>query len=171
MSHQQIILNWAILNGFVKFIPNLVPKLPYILRPPCKPLTKSVKTGIIHMPTTQAHIEKQSITQLTLSYLQQSQNSPQHADWIVTLAFYKVLHAVDSYLAKQGIHPKGHKLRNQQVQNHLGSIHREYYALYRASRRARYDEYTYRDNPQEVTILVNHALDIEEYIETLLESP
>lgn len=122
------------------------------------------------MPTTQEHIEKQSRTRITLSYLQQSHNSPQHADWIVTLAFYKALHVVDSYLAKQGIHPKGHRLRNQQVQNHLGNIHREYSALYRASRKARYDAYTYRDNPQAVTRLVNHALSIEEYIKTLLES-
>ena len=61
-----------------------------------------------HMPGTQAHQDKQAGTYLALSDLQQSQNSPHHADWIVTLAFYKALHAVDSYLAELGIHPKSH---------------------------------------------------------------
>lgn len=124
------------------------------------------------MPTAEAHIDKQNRTQLALSDLQQSQNNPQHGGWIVTLAFYKALHAVDSYFAKQRIapevHQKGHGRRQQQVQNHLGSIHREYSALYTASIQARYEEYTHE--PQEVTRLVNHALRIEEYINTLLES-
>ena len=43
------------------------------------------------MPTAEAHIDKQNRTQLALSDLQQSQNRPQHGDWIVTLAFYKAL--------------------------------------------------------------------------------
>ena len=125
------------------------------------------------MPKKQEHIQKQNRTQITLSYLQQSQNSLQHADWIVTLAFYKALHAVDSYLAKQGIHPKSHTNkqktgRNEYVQNRLGRIYTRYYALYRASRRARYDAYTYEANPKQVTRLVNHALNIEKYIKTLL---
>ena len=59
------------------------------------------------MPTTQDHIDKQTDTQITMSYLQQSQDTPQHADWIVTTAFYKALHAVDSYLAGLDIHPRG----------------------------------------------------------------
>ena len=124
------------------------------------------------MPTAKAHIDKQNRTQLALSDLQQSQDSPQHGDWIVTLVFYKALHGVDTYFAKQGIdregHDKRHKTRDQQVQNHLGRIHREYSALYTASILARYEEYTHK--PQEVTRLVNHALRIEEYIKTLLES-
>ena len=60
------------------------------------------------MPTTQEHIDKQRKAQLALTDLQHSKNSLQHADWIVTLAFYKALHAVDSYLARKNIHPKGH---------------------------------------------------------------
>ena len=125
------------------------------------------------MPTKQEHIDKQSWIQVTLSDLEQSQNKSQHADWIVTIAFYKALHAVDSYFAKQGIDGKGHnkknhRIRNQQVQNHLGRIYTRYYALYRASRRARYDAYTYQVNPQRVTKLVNHALYIERYINPLL---
>ena len=125
------------------------------------------------MPTKQEHQNKQSWTQFTLSDLQQSQNSSQHADWIVTLAFYKALHAVDSYLATIGIDPTMHTNqqntgRNQHVQNHLGKIYTRYDALYRASRRARYDAYTYQTNSQQVTRLVNHALYIEKYIKTLL---
>ena len=128
------------------------------------------------MPAKQAHQNKQNWTQLALFDLQQSQNSPQHADWIVTLAFYKALHAVDSYFAKLEIHPTAHTNkqktgRNEYVQNHLGRIYPQYRALYRASRKARYDAYTYQANPQVVTSLVNHALSIEKYIKTLLQSP
>ena len=124
------------------------------------------------MPTAEAHIDKQNRTQLALSDLQQSHNNPQHGDWIVTLAFYKVLHAVDSYFAKQGIdsegHDKRHGMRNQQVLNYLEDIHEEYSALYTASILARCEEYTHE--PQEVTRLVNDSVFIEEYIKTLLES-
>lgn len=125
------------------------------------------------MPTKQEHIDKQSWIQFTLSDLEQSQNRSQHADWIVTIAFYKALHAVDSYLARKGIHPTVHTSpqgvgRNQYVKKHLRIIYPQYNALYRASRKARYDAYTYQTNPQEVTKLVNHALSIERYINPLL---
>ena len=126
--------------------------------------------GTAPMPTTQEHQDKQSMTELARSDLEQSPNNPQHADGIVTLAFYKALHAVDSYFAKRGIHPKGHVERNQHVQNHLSIIYLEYDGLYKASRRARYDAYTYRGDPEGVARLVNHSLKIEEYINTLLES-
>ena len=134
-------------------------------------LPEGRRTGIVHMPTTQEHIKKQNSIQITLSYLQQAPNNFQHADWVVTLAFYKALHAVDSYLVKQGLDSVGHSKRNRHVQNHLQDISEEYNALYRASRRARYDAYTYQDNPQAVTTLVNDSVFIEEYINTLLESP
>ena len=129
------------------------------------------------MPTTQEHIDKQTSTQITLSYLQQSQNSPQHADWIVTLAFYKALHAVDSYLARKNIHPKGHKSnrsnigRIEYVKKHLSTLYPQYTTLFTASQNARYEAYTYYLNPQEVTELVNHALDVEKHIKSLLNSP
>ena len=148
MSHQKIIWNWTILNVFIKLVP--------------------MEMGIAYMPTMEVHQDKQSRTQLALSDLQQSQNNPQHGDWIVTLAFYKALHAVDSYLAKQGIDPKEHGRRHQQVRNHLESIHEKYSVLYAASIKARYEAYAHE--PQEVTRLVNHSLNIEEHIKTLLES-
>lgn len=120
------------------------------------------------MPTTQLHLDKQSRTELAFSELQQSQNSPQHADWIVTLAFYRALHAVDSYFAKLEIHPKGHRERTQFVQDYLDSIHESYLALYRASITARYEQNTYLDNPQQVITLVNDSLIIEEHVRALL---
>lgn len=58
--------------------------------------------------------------------------------------------------------------RNQYVKKHLRIIYPQYNALYRASRKARYDAYTYQANPQEVTKLVNQALSIEKYINPLL---
>ena len=128
-----------------------------------------MKTGIIHMPTAQVHIDKQNRTQLALSDLQKSQNNPQHSDWIVTLAFYKALHAVDSYFAKKGIdrrgHDKSHPERGEQVQNYLSSIHGKYSVLYTASIMARYKAYIH--NPQDVTKLVNYSLSIEQHIKTL----
>ena len=101
---------------------------------------------------------------------------PQHADWIVTLAFYKALHAVDSYLATLGIHPKVHTNknksgRNQYVQQHLSSIHQKYSVLFDASKRARYEAYTFQNYPQGVKTLINHSLSIEEHIKKLLQSP
>ncbi len=121
------------------------------------------------MPEIQAHQDKQIGTHLALSDLQQSQNSPHHADWIVTLAFYKALHAVDSYFAKLEIHPRGHLERNRRVQELLEEIFPRYDALYSASRIARYEADTYQDTPEDVMMLVNSSLDIESYINTLLE--
>ena len=125
------------------------------------------------MPTTQEHQNKQRRTELALSDLQQSQNSDQHTDWIVTLAFYKALHAVDSYLATKCIDPRVHTRqdgtgRNEFVRTYLNAIYKKYIALYRASRKARYEAYIHK--PQEVTKLVNHSLDIEKHINTLLAS-
>ena len=122
------------------------------------------------MPTAQVHIDKQNKAQLALSNLQQSQINLQHGDWIVTIAFYKALHAVDSYFEKQGIDSKGHDKRHpqrgEQVKRYLGSIYVKYSALYEASIKARYEAYIH--NSQEVTRLVNHALDIEKYVKARL---
>ena len=122
------------------------------------------------MSETQAHQNKQNRTHLALSDLQQSQNSRHHADWIVTLAFYKALHAVDSYLAKLDIHPKGHRKRIEEVQKRLDSIDPQYSALYDASIQARYEADTYQDKPEDMMMLVNGSRSIEDYINTLLKA-
>ena len=121
------------------------------------------------MPTERVHQDKQSIAQLALSNLQGSQNSSRHADWIVTIAFYKALHVVDSYLAKNfNIHPQGHIDRKKEVQEHLQNIHGQYSALHQASIKARYEDYTYQNKPQEVANLLKKSLHIENHIKTLL---
>ena len=122
------------------------------------------------MPETQAHQNKQSRTHLALSDLQQSRNSPHHADWIVTLAFYKALHAVDSYLVKLQIHPRGHLERNRHVRELLDEIFMQYDALYNASRVARYEAVTYQDDPEDVMMLVSSSRNMKDYINSLLEA-
>lgn len=123
------------------------------------------------MPTERVHRNKQNIADRALSHLQVAQNSSQHADWIVTLAFYKALHAVDSYLAKSNIDPLGHagnRGRNESVRQHLQKIYGQYSALYRASIRARYEDYTYHNKPKEVANLLTMSMQIENYIKTLI---
>ena len=96
-------------------------------------------------------------------------NRSRHADWIVTLAFYRALHAVDSYLAdKCKIHPSNHRDRRMDVQQYLGTIHGEYSALFTASMKARYRKYTYENNLEEVGKLLNLSLKIENHIKKLL---
>ena len=124
-----------------------------------------------HMPDKLLHRDKQHRTQRALYNLQTSKSGSQHADWIVTLAFYKALHAVDSFLATKSIHPQGHKGRkgrNESVKQHLKKIYARYSALYSASINARYEDYTYQNKPQAVSDLLKNALYIENHINTLL---
>jgi hypothetical protein len=73
-------------------------------------------------------------------------------DWAITTLFYCALHFVDAYLFElRGIDPEGHTTtrdkatgrnilgRNDLVKLHIPVIHKDYLALYSASRRARYD--------------------------------
>ena len=123
------------------------------------------------MPTKRVHQDKQSIAQLALSNLQGSKYSSRHADWIVTLASYKALHVVDSYLARKfNIHPTKHggdDGRNESVRQHLRNIFGQYSALYAAIQKARYEDYTYQNDPGEVATLINMSIQIENHIKTL----
>jgi len=65
--------------------------------------------------------------------------SPQCMDWSVTACFYAALHLVDSYLARQGIHPHTHMERERWIQQRLPRILRNYLLLKRYSLRARYE--------------------------------
>lgn len=121
------------------------------------------------MPDKHVHQSKQLIAQRSLSYLQAAEISSQHADWIVTLAFYKALHAVDSYLADFDIHPRrhgGNDGRNVSVKKRLQDIYEQYAALYEASQNARYEDFTYENEPQEVDILLDMSMQIVDYIST-----
>ncbi len=120
------------------------------------------------MPGKHVHQDKQSMAQRALSDLQTSQNRARHADWVVTLAFYKALHAVDSYLAEKfNIHPQGHIDRKKEVQQRLQNIHGQYTALYQASINARYEDFTYHNNPHEVRSLLTMSMQIVNHINTL----
>ena len=119
------------------------------------------------MPAKHVHQDKHRVAQQSLAHLQAARESSRHADWIVTLAFYKALHAVDSYLAKFNIHPQDHYNRKKEVLQHLQHIHGKYSALYNASRTARYKKKTYQYKPQEVTNLLNKSSQIENYINSL----
>lgn len=88
----------------------------------------------------------------------------------MTLAFYKALHAVDSFLANLDIHPKGHRNRIEEVQKRLDGIYPQYSALYDASILARCEAFTNQDNPEDVMMLVNCSRSIEDYINSLLEA-
>ena len=123
------------------------------------------------MPDKHVHQDKQRIAQQSLSQLQAAKISSQHADWIVTLAFYKALHAVDSHLATLNIHPTKHggdDGRNESVRQHLRNVFSQYSALYAASQKARYEDYTYQNDPGEVATLINMSIQIENHINTLL---
>ena len=123
------------------------------------------------MPSTQEHQKKQSRSQLALSELQISPNSSQDADWIVVLAFYKALHAVDSYLATLNIQPSDHSERNRYVQNCLRRLHNTYWVLYRASRRARYGPFTYESSDKDVSDMLNSTAGIANHINSLPSTP
>ena len=121
------------------------------------------------MPSTHIHQHKQSNALLAQSDLKATQNRTRHADWIVTLAFYRALHAVDSYLAdKCQIDPLNHAERRRHVQQQLSCIQGEYSALYYASIKARYWEDTYENDPDEVVNLLNLSLHIENHVKALL---
>lgn len=121
------------------------------------------------MPSKHIHQQKQSNTLLALSNLKASENRARHADWIVTLAFYRALHAVDSYLAdKCEIHPFNHGNRHMHVQQQLSCIQGEYSVLFYASMKARYRKGTYENNPEEVENLLNLSLHIENHVKALL---
>ena len=119
------------------------------------------------MPDKCLHQNKQNTSRGALNDLEASERKPHHADWIVTLAFYKALHAVDSYLSTFNIHPRGHKGRkgrNQRVKQYLQCIYADYMALHRASEKARYEEFTYEDDPTQVQELLKKSLCIEDHI-------
>jgi uncharacterized protein (UPF0332 family) len=125
------------------------------------------------MPTRAEHETKRDGADFTKSELRASENRKKHADWVVTISFYKALHAVDAFLADKGIHPDEHigkrgyaRGRNERVrENHvLKKIYPKYKALFQASQRARYEAFTFEDKEDEVLKIIKQSDDIEDYV-------
>ena len=111
------------------------------------------------MPTFEEHRQKCDIaksTQLTL----QAADPHEHADWIVITAFYQVLHWVDAFFALDNYHPGGHGRRKNAVYRYedLRPIRDSYTRLYDASIDARYEPYTYKNDPDIVEALLEEDL-------------
>ncbi|MCZ6676624.1 MAG: hypothetical protein O7E52_05170 [Candidatus Poribacteria bacterium] len=113
-------------------------------------------------------------------------NPIEHADWIVITAFYQALHLIDAYLdlvSDGQLHPPAHHITyddegspisgcNQLVQRipQLKQIREHYQNLYEASREARYDAWSYREDADEVRLLLDEDLaSIVDHIESLIQ--
>ena len=123
------------------------------------------------MPTFEEHRQKcgsAKSAQLAL----QAADSSEHADWIVITAFYQALHWVDAFFALYDYHPAAHGMsydqeedvtdpgRNEAIRKHrdLRPIRHSYFNLYDASIDARYEPYTYKDDPHIVEALLEEDL-------------
>lgn len=91
------------------------------------------------MPSSEKHLNQYLSNKDTLEKLSNLENPPY--DWMVTIAFYSALHLIENILASQNKHFSGHTERNLHVQNEdfFSGIASEYRALYRDSRKSRYD--------------------------------
>ena len=111
------------------------------------------------MPTFEEHRQKCDIAksaQLTL----QAANPHEHADWIIIAAFYQALHWVDAFFALDNYHPGAHNRRKNAIFRYedLRLIRDSYTKLYDASIDARYEPYTYQNDPDEVEALLEEDL-------------
>jgi hypothetical protein len=91
------------------------------------------------MPSERVHISQATGNAKLLKALRQS--PVEHPDWVITVAFYTVLHLVEAYFARhrQFRHCRSHDARLSRVAGELQAIDAQYVRLYWASRRARYD--------------------------------
>ena len=111
------------------------------------------------MPTFEEHRQKCEIAKSTQLALQ-AVDSSEYADWIVIAAFYQALHWVDAFFALDDYHPRRHGERKGAVEKHrdLEKIGDSYTRLYDASIDARYESYTYKNDPDEVEVLLEEDL-------------
>ncbi|MFN3422477.1 MAG: hypothetical protein ACK40X_12215, partial [Armatimonadota bacterium] len=79
-----------------------------------------------------------------------------YADWAVTVAFYTVVHAVEAFLARQGVHSRTHTERRSHVRRSFPHIWTLYYRLDTFSRQARYEGI--HPSPRLLRQLVDHDL-------------
>jgi hypothetical protein len=108
---------------------------------------------IFQTPDFDEHCEKRDKAESAQLVLQKV-DIEEHADWIVIIAFYQVLHLVDAYLLSKGqSQPTSHKARNNVVRNDkfLRSIFGHFDYMYNASIHARYDSWDdYSSEVQEI---------------------
>ncbi|MBC8229340.1 hypothetical protein H8E77_07335 [bacterium] len=92
-------------------------------------------------------------------------------EWIVTAAFYAVLHWIEALFDYQGrLHFKEHELRNRAVRRLGLPIANEYFRLYTASRRGRYELYRFDQSEVDDQIHRNY-IPIRNYALSVLHPP
>lgn len=84
------------------------------------------------------HKKQVEHNQLCYDYLIKAESELYH-DWCTTVLFYKALHMVDQYLARYKLEPKNHDDRQDHIKKYLPDIRLEYYHLYQASIKSRYE--------------------------------
>ena len=91
------------------------------------------------MPNRDQHLRQAGTNARLLADLQL--RGIDYPDWVIVVAFYTALHAVDGHLDSRGVHPKKHSERNSEVARDvsLRAVSPDYLRLYWESRRARYD--------------------------------
>ena len=88
------------------------------------------------MPGSAEHLAKAAANGRFLSNIVEQQLAP---DWAVTVLFYRAVHAVEAWFARQNLHHTSHIRRNQAVFAHLNEIAAPYRKLHDLSRIARYE--------------------------------
>ena len=91
------------------------------------------------MPSDVAHLRQAARNAGFLAALRRrATGSP---EWAITVAFYTAVHLVEAHFARSqpAVHCRSHTDRLTQVSLRLRPIEAEYWALYVASRRARYE--------------------------------
>ncbi|MBM3241343.1 hypothetical protein FJZ31_34105 [Candidatus Poribacteria bacterium] len=92
-------------------------------------------------------------------------------EWIVTGSFYAALHWIEALFDHQGgLHFKEHELRNRTVRRLSLHIANEYFRLYTASRRGRYELYRFSQSEVDDQIHRNY-IPIRNYVLNVLHPP
>ena len=94
----------------------------------------------------------------------------EHPDWIVITSFYQALHWVDAFLLTKEHEPSNHGERRNYIGNteELEKIKENYWELKGASELARYEEYTFKDDPARAKEMLEISCSIINYIKTLM---
>jgi hypothetical protein len=94
-------------------------------------------------PARDRHLEqaRQNRT-LAEELLRDHAGSPMYVQWVVTVAFYCAVHAMQAYLVDRGRDPKTHAMREAEIADPVNGVpadvYRAYIALKQFSEKARY---------------------------------